>query len=125
MIHGPFAVGIKLSVTPAGSDEALTSTIAELVDGEVYADRTNFSNQNFASLMKRPLQEPFSVLEGQFRVGSGQQVPVWLLGNGASEAGGYEPRWKDRPASMGNTSESPDGLLKIHIAPLGSIRRVR
>ena len=43
VIHGPFAVGTELSVTPAGSDEALTSTIVELVDGESYADRTEFN----------------------------------------------------------------------------------
>ena len=41
--HGPFAVGTELSVTPAGSDEALTSTIVELVDGVIYADRTDFN----------------------------------------------------------------------------------
>jgi len=43
VIHSPFAVGTELSVTPAGSDEALTSTIVELGDGEVYADRTEFN----------------------------------------------------------------------------------
>ena len=42
-IHGPFAVGTELSVTPDGSDEALTSTIVELVDGRAYADRTEFN----------------------------------------------------------------------------------
>ncbi|MEY9912038.1 quinol monooxygenase YgiN [Catenulispora sp. MAP12-49] len=43
VIHGPFAVGTELSVTPAGSDEALTSTIMELTDGRAYADRTEFN----------------------------------------------------------------------------------
>lgn len=43
VIHGPFAVGTELSVTPDGSDEALTSTIVELVDGVAYADRTYFN----------------------------------------------------------------------------------
>ena len=33
----------ELSVTPGGSDEALTSTIVELVDGRRYADRTEFN----------------------------------------------------------------------------------
>ena len=43
VIHGPFAVGTELSVTPDGSDDALTSTIVELVDGAAYADRTEFN----------------------------------------------------------------------------------
>ena len=43
VIHGPFAVGTELSVTPEGSDEALTSTIVELIDGRAYADRTEFN----------------------------------------------------------------------------------
>jgi hypothetical protein len=33
-------------------------------------------HQDFASLMKLPLQELFPALEGQFRIGSEQQVPV-------------------------------------------------
>ncbi len=43
VIHGRFAVGTELSVTPDGSAEALTSTIVELVDGVAYADRTEFN----------------------------------------------------------------------------------
>lgn len=38
-IHGPFAVGTALSVTPHGQD-TFRSTIVELVDEQVYADRT-------------------------------------------------------------------------------------
>jgi hypothetical protein len=40
-LHGPFAVGTQLSVTPQGQDTFL-STIVELVEPEVYADRTEF-----------------------------------------------------------------------------------
>jgi quinol monooxygenase YgiN len=43
VIHGPFAVGTELSVTPAGMDESLRSTIVEFADGEVYADQTDFN----------------------------------------------------------------------------------
>ena len=42
-IHGPFAIGTELSVTPDGSGEALSSTIVELLDGAAYADRTEFN----------------------------------------------------------------------------------
>lgn len=38
-IHGPFAVGTELSVTPAGQD-TFRSTITELTEPETYADRT-------------------------------------------------------------------------------------
>lgn len=41
-IHGPFAVRTNLSVTPLGSDVAIRCTIVELVDGEVYAYRSEF-----------------------------------------------------------------------------------
>jgi hypothetical protein len=40
-LHGPFAVGTQLSVTPQGQD-AFSSTIVELVEPMVYADRTEF-----------------------------------------------------------------------------------
>jgi hypothetical protein len=40
-LHGPFAVGTELSVTPQGQD-TMRSVITELVDSEVYADRTSF-----------------------------------------------------------------------------------
>ena len=43
VIHGPFALGTELSVTPDGMDEPLQSTIVELADGEVYADQTEFN----------------------------------------------------------------------------------
>jgi hypothetical protein len=39
--HGPFAIGTELSVTPVGQD-TMTSTIAELVENERYADTTSF-----------------------------------------------------------------------------------
>jgi len=42
-LHGPFEVGTALTVTPQGQ-EPLTSTITELVRGEVYADRTVFGD---------------------------------------------------------------------------------
>ena len=40
-LHGPFAVGTQLSVTPQGQD-TFHSTIVELVEPAVYADRTKF-----------------------------------------------------------------------------------
>lgn len=40
-LHGPFAVGTELSVTPQGQD-TLRSRIVELVEDEVYADQTSF-----------------------------------------------------------------------------------
>ncbi|MEV8212397.1 SRPBCC family protein [Leifsonia sp. NPDC077715] len=40
-LHGPFAVGTEVTVTPQGQ-EAMTSTIVELDPEQVYADRTVF-----------------------------------------------------------------------------------
>jgi hypothetical protein len=40
-LHGPLAVGTQLSVTPQGQD-TFRSTIVELVEPTVYADRTEF-----------------------------------------------------------------------------------
>lgn len=40
-LHGPFAVGTEVTVTPQGQ-EAMTSTIVELDPDHVYADRTAF-----------------------------------------------------------------------------------
>lgn len=40
-MHGPYAVGTELSVTPAGQG-TFRSTIVELEDGVVYADQTTF-----------------------------------------------------------------------------------
>jgi hypothetical protein len=40
--RGPFAVGSQLTVTPVGQG-AFLSTIVELVDDRVYADRTEFN----------------------------------------------------------------------------------
>ena len=40
-LHGPFAVGTEITVTPQGQD-AMTSTIVELEPERVYADRTVF-----------------------------------------------------------------------------------
>ena len=42
-LHGPFAVGSSLTVTPRGQ-EPMTSVVAELVPGERYADRTTFGD---------------------------------------------------------------------------------
>lgn len=42
-IHGPFAVGTELSVTPAGQ-ETFRSRIVELVENERYADETQFGD---------------------------------------------------------------------------------
>jgi hypothetical protein len=40
-LHGPFAVGTELTVTPQGQD-SFRSTITELAENRVYADRTEF-----------------------------------------------------------------------------------
>lgn len=40
-LHGPFEVGTELTVTPKGQDP-FTSVITEIVENEVYADRTEF-----------------------------------------------------------------------------------
>jgi len=42
-LHGPFAVGTTLTVTPQGQ-EPMESTIVELVPGRTYADRTVFGD---------------------------------------------------------------------------------
>ncbi len=42
-LHGPWAIGSTLSVTPAGQP-TMTSVITELVEGERYADRTRFGD---------------------------------------------------------------------------------
>jgi hypothetical protein len=42
-LHGAFAVGTELSVTPQGQD-TFRSTIVELVEPAVYADRTEFGD---------------------------------------------------------------------------------
>src|SRR5437763_12352857 len=41
LLHGPFALGTEVTVTPQGQ-EAMTSVITELEPGEVYADQTAF-----------------------------------------------------------------------------------
>jgi hypothetical protein len=43
VLHGPFAVGTKLSVTPVGQ-QTFDSTIVELTEGSVYADETVFGD---------------------------------------------------------------------------------
>jgi uncharacterized protein YndB with AHSA1/START domain len=42
-LHGPFAVGSEISVTPQGQD-TFRSTIVELAEPSVYADRTSFGD---------------------------------------------------------------------------------
>ncbi|WP_211880814.1 polyketide cyclase [Pseudarthrobacter albicanus] len=42
-LHGPFAAGTELTVTPVGQD-AFESTIVELVENETYADETQFGD---------------------------------------------------------------------------------
>jgi hypothetical protein len=42
-LHGPFAKGTELSVTPQGQD-TFRSRITELVDNEVYEDETSFGD---------------------------------------------------------------------------------
>jgi hypothetical protein len=76
VIHGPFAVGTELSVTPQGQ-ETFRSRITELVDGERYADRTEFGD---LVLTFRHLLQP---------AGSGTRVTHQLVieGPGADGAG--------------------------------------
>jgi hypothetical protein len=42
-LHGPFAVGSTVSVTPVGQD-TFESTIIDLVEPETYADRTEYGD---------------------------------------------------------------------------------
>jgi hypothetical protein len=42
-LHGPFAVGTTLTITPQGQDP-MQSTIVELVPNATYADRTAFGD---------------------------------------------------------------------------------
>ncbi len=42
-LHGPFAVGTKLTITPQGQ-ESMSSTIVALEPGVVYADRTEYGD---------------------------------------------------------------------------------
>ncbi len=42
-LHGPFAIGTALTITPQGQDP-LESTIVDLVPGHTYADRTVFGD---------------------------------------------------------------------------------
>ena len=42
VLHGPFAVGTELDVTPEGQ-ETFRSTIVELVENELYADSTSYN----------------------------------------------------------------------------------
>jgi hypothetical protein len=41
-LHGPFAVGTELSVTPQGGQDTFRSRITELVEERLYADETEF-----------------------------------------------------------------------------------
>ncbi len=43
VLHGPFATGTKLSVTPRGADFVVQCVITELVENELYAYRSNFN----------------------------------------------------------------------------------
>ena len=43
VLHGPFAIGTRVSVTPAGQ-ETFESRIVDLVDNETYADETAFGD---------------------------------------------------------------------------------
>jgi hypothetical protein len=43
-LHGPFAVGSTLSVTPDGGPDTFESTIVDLVEERTYADRTAFGD---------------------------------------------------------------------------------
>ncbi|ESY41051.1 polyketide cyclase [Mesorhizobium sp. LNJC384A00] len=43
VLHGPFAKGTRVSVTPVGQD-TFESTIVDLVDAVTYADETSFGD---------------------------------------------------------------------------------
>jgi len=43
VLHGPFAKGSRVSVTPAGQD-TFESTIIDVVDNVTYADETSFAD---------------------------------------------------------------------------------
>ncbi|MHA7984936.1 SRPBCC family protein [Rathayibacter sp. CAU 1779] len=76
VLHGPFAVGTRLSVTPDGQD-TFDSTIVELVEGSSYADETIYGD---LTLRFRHLLEP---------VGAGTRVThrLEIDGEPADEVG--------------------------------------
>jgi len=76
-LHGPFAVGTEVTVTPQGQD-AMTSTIVELDPERVYADRTVFGP---LSLTFRHTLAPTA--EGGTRVTHTLEID----GEGADQAG--------------------------------------
>ncbi|RIX27693.1 SRPBCC family protein [Amnibacterium setariae] len=91
-LHGPFAVGTRITVTPAGQD-AMTSVITELVPGERYADRTDF--QGLALTFRHALMP---LADGGTRVTHVLEID----GDGADEIGPeLGPRIaSDFPAAM-------------------------
>lgn len=48
-LHGPFAVGTRLSVTPHGADFVVDCEIVDLVEGETYAYRSAFDGLHITS----------------------------------------------------------------------------
>jgi hypothetical protein len=76
-LHGPFAVGTEVSVTPQGQ-ETMRSEIVELEEGRTYADRTSFGD---LTLLFRHTLEPLS--------GGGTRVThrLEISGPGADEVG--------------------------------------
>ena len=53
-IHGLFAVGTTLSVSPLGADFVISCTIVELVDGGIYGYRSEFNGGWEAAASLRP-----------------------------------------------------------------------
>lgn len=98
VIHGPSAAGTELSVTPDGSDEALTSTIVELVDGEVYADRTEF---NGLILIDRHALTPLA--DGGTRI-----THQLIIGGPAAATVGSKPWSADQRGLPGRHEQLPD-----------------
>ena len=76
-IHGPFAVGTELSVTPAGQD-TFRSTIVELEPERRYADQTSYGDVTlrFAHTL-RPLATGGTAVTHELQIS----------GPGAAEAG--------------------------------------
>jgi hypothetical protein len=75
-LHGPFAVGTRITVTPQGQ-EAMTSRIVELEPERVYADRTEFGP--LALTFRHTLSERDGVTEVTHT--------LEIAGEGADEAG--------------------------------------
>lgn len=104
-IHGPFAVGTKLSVRPAGANFDVACTITELVDNERYAYRSEF---NGLLLTSRHLLAELS--DGGTRITHYQEITGPTADTEGPELGARI------------TEDTPDAMADLIAAATGKIR---